>query len=229
MHKILSLILVMGVSLFNPLNTHTFAQEKPPKATSVLNQLEKDSHGTMNVKWNPNVNTPSLITGKLSLPSKHSPEWIARGFLNKLRTLYGLQNLSRDLKAVKVEKKTNVIRVHFQHLLFQIPVWKDQLIVEMSSDGVIRKVEGTIHPNLERQLFHRPMHAAISEKQAIRRAKGLIPRELAKEPEVESYYLPTRPGTPLVYAVKLQYVTPDKTTLTLIHSLTGRIIEIQVL
>lgn len=228
MHKIFSLILIMGVSLFS-LNTHTFAQEKPPKSSAVLYQLEKDSHGTMNVKWDPNVNTPSLITGELSSPSKHSPEWIAREFLNKSRILYGLQNPKRDLKVVKVVKTTDVIRVHFQHLLFETPVWKDELIVEIASDGVIQKVEGTIHPNLEHKLFNRPMHAAISEEQAIRRAKGLVSRELANEPEVERYYLPSRPGTPLIYAVKLQYRSPDKTTLTLIHSLTGRIIEIKVL
>jgi len=229
MRKIISLLLILSLPLVSLSTSYIYAQGTTPKVTTVLQQLEKDSGGSMQVKWNSTIRTPSLITGKLSLPSKHSAEWIAYGFLNKTRTLYGLENPKRDMKILEVVRQSGLIKVYFQHQLFGIPVWKDELIVEMDNKGVIQKVIGTIHPNLEQKLFNRPMYPAISKKQAIRRAKGLVSRELVNEPKVESYYLPTRPGTPLIYAVKLQYRIPAKTTLTFIHSLTGRIIEIQVL
>jgi Zn-dependent metalloprotease len=225
MYKKLSILLLMGVSLISPFNPTSFASVKPSKAPSAIQQLEKISGGTLDVTWNTKTNTPALLTGELSRTTNHTPEWIAYGFLQKHRKLYGLQNPSRDMKVMEIERYPDRIMVHFQHLLFQTPVWGDTLIVEMGTDGVIRRVEGTIHPKLEKQLFNRPMQPAISSKEAVLTAKRNVQQEPINEPEVKKYYLPTRPGTPLIYVVRQQYRSPAKSTTTLIHSLTGRIIE----
>ena len=126
---------------------------------------------------------------------------------------------------VEVERRNDLVKIRFQHLLFDIPVWGDELVIKMDYDGVIQQVEGTIHPNLEKQLFNRPMHAAITKKEAIRKAIAANQGQLLNEPEVSSYYLPTRPGTPLIYVVRLQYSTPEMATTIFVHSLTGGIIE----
>lgn len=213
--------------MFISFSHNAIASKLPSKVPATLKYLEKYSGGTLEYKWNTDTNTPFKLTGKLSLPSKHSPGWIANEFLHKWRALYGLQNPKRDMKVVEVEQLHDRSIVHLQHLLFRIPVWEDWLIIEIDNDGVIQQIEGTIHPNLEKKLFNRPMHPAISMKQAIEKAKARIQGELANEPQVENYYLSTRLGTPLIYVVKLQYRLPDRTTTTFIHSLTGRIIEIK--
>ncbi|MRN56209.1 hypothetical protein GJB61_24870 [Paenibacillus sp. LC-T2] len=195
----------------------------PPKAAAILQQL--DSGGTLEVKWNAETNTPSKITGNLSQPTNHSPEWIAYEFLKKSRTLYGLRDPEHTMKVVEVERHPDKINVHYQHLLFGTPVWEDKLVIEISNQGVIQRIEGTIHPHLEKQLFNRPMHSAITKKQAIQTAIAAAQSEIANKPIAEYYYLPTRPGVPLIYIVRLQYINSNQSTTTLIHSLTGRIIE----
>ncbi len=195
------MILFMTISLLTPINQHTYAKDMPKTA---LYQLEKINGGTLDLKWNTETNTPSKLTGNLSLPSKHSPEWIAYEFLNKYRKLYGLQQPSRDMKVIKVERHPDKTIVHLQHLLFKTPVWEDWLVIEMNLDGGIRQIEGTIHPYLEKQLFNRPMIPAISEKQAIKKAAASVHGELVNEPKAARYYLSTRPGTPLIYVVNLR-------------------------
>lgn len=225
MSKILLCSLLIAISLFLPLNHTTIANELPPKVPSALKQLEKDSDANLEIIWSKETNTPSKLTGKLSPPSKHTPEWIVYEFLIKWRTLYGFQNPKRDLKVVKVNRYDDKVSVHLQHLVFQTPIWEDWLIIDIGNDGVIQRIEGTIHPNLRKKLFNRPMYPAISKKQAIEKAKEITPGELATEPKVENYYLATRSGTPLIYVVRLHYNNPDRTITTWIHSLTGRIIE----
>lgn len=225
MRKILLFNLLLATSLFISLSQNVKAYELLPKVPSELQQLKENSHGTLEIIWSTETNTPSMLAGRLSLPSKHSPEWIAYEFLNKWRTLYGLRDPNRDMKVSKVERHYEKTIVKFQHLLFRTPVWEDWLVIEMNHEGVIERIEGTIHPNMEKQLFNRPMHPAISKKQAIEKAKSMVQGELATEPEVGSYYLATRQGTPLIYVVTLHYHMPERKITTLIHSLTGRIIE----
>lgn len=184
------------------------------------------SGGTLEVRWNANTNTPAKLTGALSQPSKHSPEWISYEFLNRWKSIYGLQKPNRDLKVIGVERFENRVAVHFSHLLFKTPVWEDRLVVEMNEEGVIVLVEGTIHSHLEKQLFNRPMHPAITRKQALNRAIASHNDELTNEPQVDIYYLSTRPGIPLIYVVTLESRMSDKRTVTFVHSLTGRIIDL---
>ncbi|MCY9667522.1 hypothetical protein M5X11_21820 [Paenibacillus alginolyticus] len=62
------------------------------------------------------------------------------------------------------ERSGPVIHVRMQHIIYKIPVWGDELVVEINPHGVIERVEGKVHPDLAQKTFNRPMHAGISEK-----------------------------------------------------------------
>lgn len=153
--------------------------------------------------------------------------------MNKYKALYGLQNPVRDMKVLKVGHSfPDRILIHFQHLLFQTPVWGDELVFEIDKEGVIRRIEGVIHPDLEKNHFNRPMHSAISEKQAISKAIVSVGVQdlVITEPECQAYYLPTRKGTPLIYVVKVHLEEPKNgVKLLFIHSLTGKTIDQTIL
>jgi len=219
-------ILIIYVQLVGSLSSTAAAHELPSKITAKLKQLDKSSGGSLEIYWNNLTNTPAKLTGRLSQPSKHTPEWIAYGFLSKWRVLYGLKNPNSAMMVIKVERYSDSSYVYFQHLLFQTPVWEDGLVVEISHEGVIERVEGTIHPHLEKQLFNKPMHPGITKKQAIKKAIARMQEFPIMEPSLESYYLSSRSGTPLIYVIKLYYSNPNREITTFVHALTGRIIEL---
>ena len=202
-----------------------------PRGKSELQRLAQASGGTLEVLWNERTHTPSLLTGALTSPSGHAPEWIAREFLKQVRASYGIRDPDRAMRIASIERTNGKVRVMFQHLLFDTPVWGDWLVVDVDKEGVVRRVEGVIHPNLERKLFNRPKHAALSaEEAAIKAVRSVpdVPDGIAvREPEVRSYYLPTKPGTPLIYVVQAAYGDPERVVTTIVHALTGRIIERQ--
>lgn len=221
--KILVSSMMLMTMLFIPPLSLAMVYEIHPQAPSILQKLEKASGGTLKMEWNEETNTPYSLNGTLSLPSRHSPEWIAYGFLKRTKSLYGLRNPIRDMKVMEVERGRDRIMVHFQHLLFNTPVWGDWLAIEMDGNGVIRRVEGILSPHLDKRLLNRPMHAALTKKQAIAKARAIIQSEISNEPEAERYYLPTRPGIPLIYVVRFRL--SDQETMVFVHSLTGRVIE----
>lgn len=224
MNKQFIFSMIIVTSLIISPNVFALANEMPRNSWAIQ-ALAKKSGGTLEVVWNDQINTPYLLTGTLSRPSRHSPEWITYEFLKQMKSIYGLRNPHRDIKVIEVERTNNMIHVRLQRLLFGTPVWGDWLVVHVDIHGVIRRVEGTIHPNLEKQLFNRPMHPAFSKKKAIEKARSAVKGKLAIEPSVETYYLTSLPGTPLIYVVHLQYHSPNRRTTTMIHSLSGRIIE----
>lgn len=224
MNRLFILSLIIVVSLLVSPNVLALGNEMP-RSNWAIQGLAKKSGGTLEVVWNDHINTPYLLTGTLSRPSKHSPEWITYEFLKQVKSIYGLRNPQRDIRVIEVERTENMIHVRLQRLLFGTPVWGDWLVVNVDNHGVIRRVEGTIHPNLEKQLFNRPMHPAFSKKKAIKKARSVVKGKLATEPTVATYYLTSLPGIPLIYVVQLQYQSPNRTTTTMIHSLSGRIIE----
>jgi len=224
MNKSILCIIFLIATLFSSSIPYATATDNP-RSSWAIQALAKKSNGTLRVEWNENTNTPSLITGALSRPSKHSPSWITYEFLKQVKSSYGIRNPNRDIKVIEVERGHDLIKVRTQHVLFGTPVWGDWLDVSMDHKGVIRRVEGTIHPKLEKQLFNRPMQPAFSKKKAIKKAKDGFQGKLAAEPKVNMYYLTSLPGTPLIYVVELQYHSPNRTTSTMIHSLSGRIIK----
>ncbi|MFC4769742.1 hypothetical protein [Effusibacillus consociatus] len=204
------------------------AKELTGKERAVLQKLASESGGNLQIKWNEETNTPSYLSGQLSQPSKHSPEWIAYEFLDHVKSLYGMKNPNRTMKILKINRDENGSQVHMQHLVFNTPVWGDELVVTIDQAGIIRSVNGRFSPNLEDRLFNRPMKAAFSPQVAIEKARSSFDTKgtAAKEPTVEPYYLPTRNGTPLIYVVTLRFQEPEMGNWKIfVHSLTGKVIE----
>lgn len=227
----LILILLIAAIFSTPITTLAVAKDLTGAAKKVLQRLEEESGDTFSINWNQNTNTPSLLEGHLSKPSKHSPQWIAYEFLDKTKALYGLKNPRNVMQVTEVSQSSdNTIQVRLQHFLYNTPVWKDELVIQINEQGVIRRVTGSVYPDLEKKTFNRPKHAVFSKKKAIAIALSFAEADRAnlEEPVVDMYYLPSRLGTPLIYVVNLKSgVLDHKYQKILIHSQTGRVIDQQ--
>ena len=210
-----------------PASAESVAPELDRQSRNLLQHLEAESGGTLSVRWNERTCTPSVLEGRLSKPSNHSPQWIATEFVRRVKNLYGLENPNHAMRVVEVERRSDSTRVRMEHLLYGTPVWGDELSVHIDGHGIIRRVEGTIHPRLEKQLFHRPLRPAISAHKATAKALAAVKDQgtLAGPPEARLYYLPSRSGTPPVYVVTIRFVERDAGDRQLfIHGITGRVI-----
>ncbi|PZE19554.1 PepSY domain-containing protein [Paenibacillus xerothermodurans] len=194
-----------------------------------LDQFTRTNGGRVEVEWNHSLRTPTLLRGKLTAPSNHSPGWIAAGVLSRLKTVYGLNHPHDELKIIEVRNTLGgASHIRVQHVLFGTPVYGDELIVHIDKQGVVRQVRGAIHPELHKQLFNRPLFAVLSEKQALAAATAALgaPLEAAAQREVTMQYMPTRKGIPLVYVIQFHYSRPTPQTRTVIvHALTGNVIS----
>lgn len=228
----LILILLVATIFSSPIKSSAAAAEDLTGAAKrVLQRLERESGDTFTIHWNQNTNTPSLLEGQLSKPSKHTPQWIAFEFLDKTKALYGLKNPRRDMQVTEVSRSSdNMLQVRLQRFLYKTPVWKDELVIQINKQGIIQRVMGRIYPNLEEKTFNRSMHAVYSKKKAITIALSFAnaDREKLEEPVADMYYLPSRAGTPLIYVVNFKSRGSDNEyQKVFIHSLTGRVIEQQ--
>ncbi|BBH20469.1 hypothetical protein Back11_18140 [Paenibacillus baekrokdamisoli] len=201
----------------------------PKQATTMLNKLSEASSGNLQISWNDETNTPFSLIGALNRPSRSTSDAIVHQFLTEYKSLYGLQDIHHNLKVTKVEQtKDKMIQVHLQHIVYKTPVWQDGLIVTLDQVGVIQRVEGVIHPNMEKTLFHRPLHAAITRTQAINKAKAWIGTEvIAKDTTINLNYLSSGSRIVLVYAVSFHLLDSESKVTVLVHSLTGRIFDYQ--
>lgn len=221
------LTILLITSLFFPGQTFCSTQEFPPHIQKELQKITKSLGSSLQLQWDQNRNSPSFLAGSLTKPSRHSSEWIALQFFNKVKGLYGLTNSVNRLQVLDVSRSASRTIVRLQHYLFNTPVWGDELQVEIDQTGVIRRVHGTIHPYLERKLFYRPMVPSLSKKMAVSIAlASLEPHALlVSNPEIAPYYLPTQDGSPLIYVVTIQLNEPKKSRhQVLIHALSGRVI-----
>ncbi|MBW5447315.1 hypothetical protein GE107_14760 [Cohnella sp. CFH 77786] len=162
-------------------------------------------------------------TGSLSKPSKHTPEWIVYTYLYTRKKQLGIRDPRREMIVTGVSGSADRgTEVRLQRFLYGTPVWGDGLTFELDPGGSIRSVRGTIHRDLERQLFRRSKHPAISAEKAARIAREWLASvsRAAEITETRVYYLPDRPGVPLVYAVQT-----GQDGLIFVHALTGRVIR----
>lgn len=217
------MILTMLLS-FSSLIPVTENTEISKRAQKILQNIRLDSENTLQVEWNTGTQTPEKLSGKLTRPSAHSPGWITYSYLDKIKTLYGLKNVQRDLKITKIDKSAASIHVVLQRQLFQKPVCGNQLFVELDHSGVVQRIESTLHTGLEEKRLGRPMYPAVSVEDAKRAA--LTYDAAVKESKtlsVASCYLPTREGVPLVHVISYEkYGHPVS---IMIHSLTGKVIK----
>ncbi|TDF97986.1 hypothetical protein [Paenibacillus piri] len=199
--------------------------ENSKKHRSLLHQLNVDSGSTLNVQWNAATNTPELMTGRLTSPTKHSPGWISYAFLNKVKSLYGLKRVNEDMKIINIDNNDDptYFKVYLQRLLFQKPVCGEQLVITIDRSGVVLRVEGSLHSDLEKKRLGRPMYPAVTQEKAIKIASTYVSLHSWKLASVQSCYLPAREGVPLIHMVTFNQMN-DSITLK-IHSLTGRLVE----
>ncbi|WP_274364348.1 hypothetical protein [Paenibacillus thermotolerans] len=224
-------VIVAASLFFTGLRFAAAMPELSPKADAALKRLHQTSGGTLSVRWNEASGTPYRMRGRLSGPSRHTPPWIAYSFMNEVRALYGIANPDRDLEITEIRQtSTGSVLVEMQRYLFGIPVLGNALTIEIDGEGVVRNVEGTIHPGLEKKKFYKPIKPAIKEKDAVRIALSCLPagKPIVGDPSVQLYYLPERNGTPLVYMVSATVETeegPGILCRILVHSVMGHIIR----
>ncbi|MFC4812818.1 hypothetical protein [Paenibacillus sp. GCM10023250] len=222
--KYILTVLVACLVIWYPTDSIVAADVWPD---SKLKRLEAESGHKLEIHWDVTTQTPSLITGALSKPSRHTPAWIALEFVNKHRGLYGIQSPHSVMQVVEISgQRASVNRVRVQHMLYKTPVWGDELRIDIDENGVIQRVEGRIHPNLAKATFNRPHHAAISQEKAIRVAAASLDQQHIRldQADVQPYYLPSRAGIPLVFSVTFQSSsqTPMR---VMVHALTGKVIS----
>lgn len=204
------------------------ATERLKSAKRTVAHLQTESGGTLAIEWNEATATPGLLTGYLTKPSNHSPQWISIEFLKRVKALYGLKRVEEQMEVVRIlHDRPDRTKVILQRRLYGKPVCGNELTVEMDKSGVIVRVDGTIHGELEKKRLNRPMYPAITRDEAAaeasRYANGRYPVEAAS---VHACYLPTREGVPLVYVVSFDPLQEGGSSSSIkVHSLTGRVIE----
>ncbi|WP_276354098.1 hypothetical protein [Cohnella caldifontis] len=171
--------------------------------------------------------TPKVLwSGALSSPSPHTPAWIGYRLLESRKRMLGLRNPREDMIVADIsDLPDGGTRVFYQRYVFRTPVWGDGLSVEIDRQGVIRRVTGRMHADLLSDLFHRPKRPALSaDRAAAAAARWLESEGLAAEiGGVTSFYLPDRPGIPLVYAVNV-----GENGRLFVHAQTGRVIRADI-
>lgn len=220
----LAFIGVICITLLSAFLERAQATGRPGNAEAALRSLRNAAGNDLRIEWNAELGTPSVVIGRLSPPSRHTPAWLARTFLTRYKALYGIRDANRELDVERAETHPGGATVFVRHLLFRTPVWEDGLVVELDGDGVIRSVSGTIHPDLEKKLAFRDMKPAYSARDAVGRAMAAAGGQPAEAPSATRYYMASRTGTPLVYAVRLRFADPNRAETLLVHSLTGRVI-----
>jgi len=196
------------------------------KPKSGVDRLFRESGSTLEMEWNESTQTPAVLAGMLTKPSDHTPEWIAVSFVQRNKKLYGLRYPEQDMRIVDVVKNPDATAVvRFQLVLYDTPVWGDGLTVFVNEEGVIRRVEGRMHYDLRKATFHRDKQAVISEQKAVAAAKASLPNDgsSVRATAVSSYYLPTRPGCPLIYVVTLRYID-EREERVMIHASFNKVI-----
>lgn len=194
---------------------------------AAIERLRKDSGYTLEMSWNSDAGTPALLAGTLTRPSKHTPPWIAYGFLTQNGPLYGLKRASEDVKIVSTEQDASgTVRLRLQRMLFGRPVCGDELTMVITTNGVVSAVKGTFHAGLEAKRLNRPMVPAVDVAKAAEIATRMMAEHgvAGGQAEVQACYKPDREGVPLVYSVTVKDAA-EAPHRVIIHSMTGRIIE----
>ncbi|RTE11474.1 PepSY domain-containing protein [Paenibacillus whitsoniae] len=217
----------MCLSLLISLSVLTQTSEGPPdskRTQSLVDKLRKESQNSLSVRWSEVTQTPELIEGNLTKPSRHSPEWITYEYFERIKLLYDLKNVKEDLRILSVVPDHNGTRLYLQRLLYGKPVCGEQLVVEIDSRGVLQRIEGALHAGLEMKRLRRPMYAAVTLEEAKRAALAYDSSLKGSAVlRMDSCYLPDRTGVPLVH--KITFEKENRTVAVTVHSMTGQVIE----
>ncbi|MGO4110014.1 hypothetical protein [Paenibacillus sp. YAF4_2] len=193
------------------------------KSKSLFGKL-KLQNKDITIKWNSTLGTPSLIEGNLTSPSRHSSLWIVYGFMQKMRTYYGLRDPKSNLVLEDMMHNFDGgVTIRFTQLLFNVPVYNASLTFELDKEGVIHTVHGTIYPQLERTLYNLPIYPVVSPNQAAQIAtRALAHPSTLTGPVVKPYYLFTQGNTQRIYEVSL-----GESGRVWVHAVLGHIVPIE--
>lgn len=114
-----------------------------------------------------------------------------------------------------IYKNASSIMVDLQRQLLQKSVCGDQLFVELDQSGIVQRIEGTVHTGLEEKRLGRGCERVVlTYDDSVKKSKSV---------NIESCYLPTRVGIPLVHVIT--YEKEGQLVSVMIHSLTGKVIS----
>jgi Zn-dependent metalloprotease len=188
------------------------------KARAELDMLQLMAAHTLQIQWNEETSSPRQIVGTLSERSNHSPEWISLRWVAKYRSLYGSRSPYTEYIVISRDEREDYTWVRLQQTVHSIPVLGNELDIEIDRSGVIRRVEGSLVPEVEKAVFHHPLKPFITEEQAVTIARQHIPGMENGPLRAQRYIMPSHPGTPVVYVVTWQ------SRRIIIHGMTGWII-----
>jgi Zn-dependent metalloprotease len=124
------------------------------QSSSALNQLHEDAESDLTIVWNPQSNTPSFISGSIpvqSLVAQSNPdaESIALGFASSYAGLFGLQDVSRELRVTASETDDlGMEHVTLQQLYRGVPVYHSIMKVHIDEQQVVAASSGLV-PGLQ--------------------------------------------------------------------------------
>jgi Zn-dependent metalloprotease len=195
-----------GSVLLAPLTAYAEPSDQlAPSEHRQLQNLTELSGGTIQIKWDEQRGTPRFISGKLSKPLKGEPLDMALTFLDSVKELYHVDKVKRSFRLKRVDQdELGMKHVRLTHLVNDIPVWGDELIVHIDKTGVVRSVNGQFTPKMEVHT-ERIKKPEIDQKKAIASALADLKIEQPESaPSAHLYYFP--------------YPDPDTITLTYIVS-----------
>ncbi|MGG0257570.1 M4 family metallopeptidase, partial [Bacillus toyonensis] len=194
MQKKITVLLTMG--LFIPI-------------FSGINPIFADTQNVLSTKkYNEELHSPELVAGKLTDPSKKSPESIVFEYLNRMKAEYKLGDKAAE-ESFKVEKvvdssvgDTKVVRL--QQVYNNVPVWGATQVAHVGKDGVLQVVTGKVVPDLEKQEKLQNKNKIESQKAIELAQKNLgFQPTYSKQPSVNLYVY--QKDTSITYAYVVQF------------------------
>lgn len=195
----------------------------------MLTRSSVEAHAFATPRGNPLNETFSVTEGALSKPSSHTPAWIAYEYLDRMRSHYGLRRPRKEMSIRQMHRqKDGSYCVHMQQMLHGTPVYGGELTLDLNADGVVRKAEGTVYPRLSERVYK--AFPTLTFKRAEQRARRAYngTGQLRAQPASSLYYLPTRPGVPLVYDFTFQIEgASDGSTVyrARVHAVMGHVLQ----
>ncbi|MDF2715782.1 MAG: hypothetical protein K0R28_2707 [Paenibacillus sp.] len=74
------ILLVAILTWAVPTIEETVTADRLKAAEKAVERLQTESNGTLTIEWNEITGTPGMLSGYLTKPSNHSPQWIAIDF-----------------------------------------------------------------------------------------------------------------------------------------------------
>lgn len=225
--RLLSSFLALAV-LLSPLTVKAEPSDQlSPSEHRELKEMTERSGGTLQVKWDDKLGTPSFISGKLSKPLKGEPFDMALTFLDSIKDLYHVEKAKKSFALKRVDTdELGMHHVRLTHVVNGIPVWGDEVIVHIDKSRVVRSVNGQFTPNVERN-SERLKKPQIDEAAAIKAALAHVSvTQPSAKPQALLHYFPYPEPDQinLVYIVNVYDTTAPADWKVFVDAMTGDVL-----